>query len=131
LVTAADRSIRSALMVNGASAALHHPKRINLDGSTSDEEVDEKARGLAKERLAVLPHGHHERGKKPRHPPSGPTIPSAAARLSSLTTLIRIRPNMERTRQQRDGAPGGRCSRDSRRRRYGLRFGCVARSVMR
>jgi hypothetical protein len=33
---------------------LAHAKRINLDGSASDEEVDDKARTLAKERLAVL-----------------------------------------------------------------------------
>jgi hypothetical protein len=30
---------------------LAHPKRINLDGSTSHEEVDEKARALAKEEV--------------------------------------------------------------------------------
>jgi sRNA-binding protein len=36
------------------TAVLAYPKRINLDGSTSDEEVDERARLAAKERLAVL-----------------------------------------------------------------------------
>jgi sRNA-binding protein len=36
------------------TAVLAHPKRINLDGSASDEEVDERARLAAKERLAVL-----------------------------------------------------------------------------
>jgi sRNA-binding protein len=36
------------------TAVLAHPKRINLDGSACDEEVDEKARALAKEQLAVL-----------------------------------------------------------------------------
>jgi sRNA-binding protein len=36
------------------AAVLAHAKRINLDGSASDEEVDDKARTLAKERLAVL-----------------------------------------------------------------------------
>ena len=36
------------------AAVLAHTKRINLDGSASDEEVDDKARTLAKERLAVL-----------------------------------------------------------------------------
>jgi sRNA-binding protein len=50
---------RAVLMVWKSRAAyctavLAHPKRINLDGSTSDEEVDDKARLLATERLAVL-----------------------------------------------------------------------------
>jgi sRNA-binding protein len=36
------------------TAVLAHSKRINLDGSTSDDGVDDKARMLAKERLAVL-----------------------------------------------------------------------------
>jgi hypothetical protein len=50
---------RAVLMVWKSRAAyctvvLAHPKRINLDGSASDEEVDDKARALAKERLAVL-----------------------------------------------------------------------------
>ena len=50
---------RAVLMVWKSRAAyctvvLARPKRINLDGSASDEEVDDKARALAKERLAVL-----------------------------------------------------------------------------
>jgi hypothetical protein len=35
-------------------AVLRYPKRINLDGATSSEDVDEQARALAKQRLAVL-----------------------------------------------------------------------------
>ena len=35
-------------------AALLYPKRINLDGSVSDETVDDRARALAKERLEQI-----------------------------------------------------------------------------
>jgi hypothetical protein len=40
--------------VPATARLLAHSKRINLDGSASDDGVDDKARMLAKERLAVL-----------------------------------------------------------------------------
>src|ERR1700678_3488446 len=51
--------VRAVLMVWKSRAAyctavLRYPKRVNLDGSTSDEDVDEKAQGLAKQQLTVL-----------------------------------------------------------------------------
>jgi sRNA-binding protein len=77
---------RAVLMVWKSCAAyctavLAHPKRINLDGSTSDEEVDDKARLLATERLAVLA-SHHERRNKPRRPLPGPSPAADVIRIS-------------------------------------------------
>jgi sRNA-binding protein len=54
------------------TAVLAHPKRINLDGSANDEEVDEKARALAKEQLAVLASRPPRAQKKARPPAVGP-----------------------------------------------------------
>ena len=51
------------------TVALAHPNRINLDGSASDEEVDDKARALAKERLAVLASRPPRTQKKAAPPP--------------------------------------------------------------
>jgi sRNA-binding protein len=53
------------------TAVLRHPKRTNLDGSASDEDVHEQARGLAKERLAVLA------SREPRPPKKTATLPVA------------------------------------------------------
>jgi sRNA-binding protein len=50
------------------TAVLAHPKRINLDGSANDEEVDDKARALAKEQLAVL--ASRPRAQKKAKPPA-------------------------------------------------------------
>jgi hypothetical protein len=54
------------------TAVLAHPKRINLDGSANDEEVDENARALAKEQLAVLASRPPRAQKKARPPAVGP-----------------------------------------------------------
>jgi sRNA-binding protein len=51
------------------TAVLAHPTRINLDGSAIDEEVDEKARALAKEQLAVLA-SRPPRAQKKAAPPA-------------------------------------------------------------
>jgi hypothetical protein len=66
------------------AAVLAHAKRINLDGSASDEEVDDKARTLAKERLAVLA-SRPTNAEKPRRPLSGA---STAARRDSHKVRI-------------------------------------------
>ena len=68
--------VRAVLMVWKSRAAyctavLRYPKRVNLDGSTSDEDVDEQPRGLAKERLAVLA------SREPRPPKKTATLPVA------------------------------------------------------
>jgi|SRR5580704_1053002 sRNA-binding protein len=65
---------RAVLMVWKSRAAyctavLAHSRRINLDGSPSDEEVDDKARLLAKERLAVLASRPPPTQKKAAPPP--------------------------------------------------------------
>jgi hypothetical protein len=45
-------------------AVLRHKKRINLDGSTSDEEVDDEARRLARVRLDKLAANHPKRAEQ-------------------------------------------------------------------
>ena len=64
---AAVRQLSIALAY--CSVVLAHPKRINLDGSASDGEVDEKARALAKEQLAVLASRPPRTQKKAAPPP--------------------------------------------------------------
>jgi sRNA-binding protein len=59
------------------TAVLAHPKRINLDGSASDEEVDDNARALAKEQLAVLASRPARTQKKATPPAAGPGRGSA------------------------------------------------------
>jgi hypothetical protein len=49
---------------------LVHPKRINLDGSACDEDVDDKARALAKQQLDV-PASRPPRAQKKARPPAG------------------------------------------------------------
>jgi sRNA-binding protein len=73
------------------TAVLAHPKRINLDnldGSASDEEVDEKARALAKEQLAVLASRPPRAQKKAATPAAGLSVASTAARRDSHKSRI-------------------------------------------
>jgi sRNA-binding protein len=63
------------------TAVLRYPTRINLDGSPSTEEVDEQARGLAKERLAVLAS---REPRTPKKTDAKPLVPAHRERDSAV-----------------------------------------------